>query len=294
MALSTFADGRLWGARYGAGRPWILALHGWGRDHGDFDTVLAGLDAVAIDLPGFGVAPEPREPWSTEQYAQFVAPVLEEMVNGPVVVIGHSFGARVAVHLAGPTAQLAPSGPTAQPRDAAPPVRAPAAGKAAPGASCLRAGRIGALVLTGAPLAPDPDRKPVRPAATYRVGRALHRLGLLSDQRMERIRRRSGSEDYRRASEVMRSVLVKAVSETASSAYMPSLREWASAGGSLELVWGELDRVASLKGVQAALRTQRGAPASATVTVVPGAGHLVTPGLAEAVRAAALRHRPLV
>ena len=83
MALSTFASGRLWGARYGTARPWVLALHGWGRDHHDFDDVLSGFDAVALDLPGHGVAPEPPEAWSTRQYAEWVAPVLHDLGGGP-------------------------------------------------------------------------------------------------------------------------------------------------------------------------------------------------------------------
>ena len=100
MALSTFAGGRLWGARYGTAAPWVLALHGWRRDHHDWDEVLEGLDAVALDLPGHGVAPEPPEPWSTRQYAEWVAPALRDLAGGPVVIAGHSFGARVAVQLA--------------------------------------------------------------------------------------------------------------------------------------------------------------------------------------------------
>jgi pimeloyl-ACP methyl ester carboxylesterase len=144
MALSTFAGGRLWGARYGTGGPWVLALHGWGRDHHDFDEVLNGLDAVALDLPGYGVAPEPPEPWSTLEYADWVAPVLDELGSGPVVLAGHSFGGRVAVHLA-------------------------AEAERATG----RQGRIGALVLTGAPLAPPPGKRLSRPSLAYRAGERL-------------------------------------------------------------------------------------------------------------------------
>ena len=33
----------------------VIALHGWMRNHADFDVVLSGLDAVAPDLPGFSV-----------------------------------------------------------------------------------------------------------------------------------------------------------------------------------------------------------------------------------------------
>jgi len=257
MALSTFAGGRLWGARYGTGGPWVLALHGWGRDHHDFDEILNGLDALALDLPGHGVAPEPPEPWSTLEYAEWVAPVLDEMGSGPVVVAGHSFGARVAVQLA----------------------------IAAEGAW---QGRTGALVLIGAPLAPPPGKSLSRPSFAYRAGRALHRAGLVSEERMEQLRRQHGSSDYRRASPAMRGVLVRAVSETAKAAYMPPLRAWAGAGKPVELVWGEGDQEASLAGVRAGLD----GVSSARVTVVPGAGHLIGPQLANEVRAAVLRHRP--
>ena len=136
MALSTFARGRLWGARHGTGEPWVLALHGWARDHHDFDPVLAGLDAVALDLPGHGVAPGPPAPWSTAEYAQWVAPVLDDLRSGPVVVVGHSFGARVAVRLA---EEMGDFGGT---------------------------GRVSAMVLVGAPLAPPPGGGPDGPRSS--------------------------------------------------------------------------------------------------------------------------------
>ncbi len=278
MALSTFAHGRLWGARYGTGKPWVLALHGWGRDHHDFDPVLAGTDAVALDLPGHGVAPEPPAPWSTSEYARWVAPALDELDAGSVVVVGHSFGARVAVWLAaGPDG----TGPDGTGPDGT-----------GPDGTSPGAGRIAALVLVGAPLAPPPGQASGRPPLVYRAGRALHRAGLVSGDGMERLRQKHGSEDYRRASQMMRGVLVKAVAETASAAYVPSVRSWATAGGALELVWGEHDNAASRAGLKAALE---GLPATAPVriTVVTGAGHLMTPPVAAEVRAALLRHQPL-
>jgi pimeloyl-ACP methyl ester carboxylesterase len=239
----------------------VLALHGWGRDHHDFDAVLAGLDAVAIDLPGHGVAPEPPAPWSSSEYAQWVAPALEDLSAGPVVLVGHSFGARVAVRL---VEQGAPG----------------------PGA-----GRVGALVLVGAPLAPAPGGGARRPPLAYRAGRALHRAGLVPEDRMERLRQKYGSEDYRRASRMMRGVLVKAVAETARAAYMPAVRSWAGAGRPLELVWGERDTVTSMAGCQAALEAL--APTvPVRITVVPGAGHLMTAPVVAGVRAALVRHQP--
>jgi pimeloyl-ACP methyl ester carboxylesterase len=272
MALSTFASGRLWGARYGTARPWVLALHGWGRDHHDFDDVLSGFDAVALDLPGHGVAPEPPEAWSTRQYAEWVAPVLHDLGGGPWVVLGHSFGARVAVHLA--DAEAAPQYGT----------------------------QIAALVLTGAPLAPPPGMRPPRPSFAYRTGRALHRAGLVSDDRIEQLRRRHGSDEYRRASPVMRGVLVKAVGETAGAAYIPPLRQWAAGGGALELVWWERDPEASLdgvlKGLDGVLTGLDGVPTgldgltSPRATVVPGSGHLLNREMVGEVQAALLRHQP--
>jgi pimeloyl-ACP methyl ester carboxylesterase len=266
MALSTFARGRLWGSRYGTGEPWVLALHGWARDHHDFDPVLAGLDAVALDLPGHGVAPEPPEPWSTAEYAQWVAPVLDDLGAGPIVVVGHSFGARVALRLAEEMGAYAGTG------------------------------RVSAMVLVGAPLAPLPGSGPGRPPLVFRAGRALHGAGLVPKARMERLRQKYGSEDYRRASVMMRGVLVKAVSETAQAAYIPAVRSWASAGRALELIWGEHDTVTSLAGCQAALEVAPAmvpdALASVRITVVPGAGHLMTPPVAAEVRAALVRHQP--
>jgi pimeloyl-ACP methyl ester carboxylesterase len=244
----------------------VLALHGWGRDHHDFDTVLAGLDAVALDLPGHGVAPEPPEAWSTAQYAQWVAPVLADLGGGPWVVLGHSFGARVAVHLAAATSAAQGDRPC-----------------------------TAALVLTGAPLAPPPDRRPARPSIAYRAGRALHRAGLVSDDRMEQLRRRHGSDEYRRASPVMRGVLVKAVNETASAAYIPPLRQWVAGGGALELVWWERDPEASLQGVLSGLNGSNGSASpqpGPNVRTVPGLGHLINNELVAEVRAALLRHRP--
>ena len=82
--LKAFAAGRVFGASSGTGPPWVLALHGWRRSHRDFDAVLDGVAAIALDLPGFGATPQPPEPWSTRQYAEWIAPVLDELAPGAV------------------------------------------------------------------------------------------------------------------------------------------------------------------------------------------------------------------
>lgn len=227
--LSAFASGRLFGASHGSGRPSVLALHGWGRTSADFDAVLQDIDAVALDLPGFGATPAPPEAWGAARYAEEVAVVLDEMAI-PVVVVGHSFGGRVAVHLA-----------AAEPE------------------------RVAALVLTGVPLMKEPggSTKPRRSPLQYRVARALHRRGILPDDRMEALRRRHGSADYRAATGVMRDVLIRAVNES----YEEQLD---TISCPVELVWGEDDAEVRLAVAEAAGVRLSGA---VKLTVVAGAGH---------------------
>jgi pimeloyl-ACP methyl ester carboxylesterase len=178
--LSSFADGRLFGSVTGTEPPRVLALHGWARSHRDFDAVVAGdgpLPALALDLPGFGASPPPPAAWGAEAYAELVGSVLGDMKT-PVVVLGHSFGGRVALHLA-----------------------------------AQRPDVVHALVLTGAPMLHPLGRR-THVALAYRVTRRLHSLRLVSDDAMEAARQRFGSADYRAAQGIMREVLVRAVNET--------------------------------------------------------------------------------
>lgn len=174
--LRTYADGRLFGEGYGDEPAEILALHGWARDRSDFGRVLEGRRAVALDQPGFGASPVPDHAGGAQMYADLVEPVLDRMADR-IVVVGHSFGGRVACHLA-----------VAHPE------------------------RVAALVLTGVPLLFRTDRT-ATVKRSVQISRWLHRRGLLSDERMEEQRRRHGSTDYRNATGVMRDVLVRVVNE---------------------------------------------------------------------------------
>lgn len=176
MALRSLADGALFAEAYGAGVPRVLAMHGWGRRGRDFATCLDGIPALAVDLPGFGASPPPTDVIGAEGYAEIVAEVLD-VFERPPVVVGHSFGGRVAVCLA-----------------------------------AMRPETVGPLVLTGVPLARA--HAAPRLSTRYRLVRGLNRAGLLSDRRLERIRSQTGSADYRSASGVMRQVLVRVLAES--------------------------------------------------------------------------------
>src|SRR5688572_20260529 len=89
----------MFGETYGTSPARVVALHGWARTHTDFARVLSGYDAIALDLPGSGATPEPTEPWGSPEYAALVADVLRAL-PAPPVVVGHSMGGRIGVHLA--------------------------------------------------------------------------------------------------------------------------------------------------------------------------------------------------
>ena len=173
--ITSLAGGGVLAEKHGATPPRVVALHGWGRDGSDFVTVLSGLDAVSIHLPGFGPAPAPDEVWGSDDYADLVAEAIA--AYAPVVIVAHSFGGRVAVRLAARRPEL-----------------------------------VRGLVLTGVPLvrlAP-----PSSPPLTFRLARWANARGLLSDERMDALRDQRGSADYRAAQGVMRGIMVRVVNET--------------------------------------------------------------------------------
>jgi pimeloyl-ACP methyl ester carboxylesterase len=241
--LRAFADGKIFGDAYGSDPAQVLALHGWRRDRSDFREVLAGLDALAVDLPGFGASPPPPSAWGGTEYARALEPVLEQM--GPsCVVVGHSFGGRVAVHLA-----------TAFPE------------------------RVTGVVLAGVPLLRVTTAP--KPALSFRLARALNRIRLISDEKMEARRRQAGSADYRAATGVMRDVFVHAVHET----YEEELK---AITVPVELVWGDDDTAAPISVAnQAAFLLAR-----PSVTVIPGAGHLTPITAPKELHAAIVRLLP--
>jgi pimeloyl-ACP methyl ester carboxylesterase len=176
LALRSFLDGELFAEVYGEGPPNVLALHGWGRRGRDFAVVLEGFSGIAPDLPGFGATPAPDEVFGADAYAEIVSGLLDSF-DSPPVLVGHSFGGRVAVCLA-----------------------------------AKHPGRVGPLVLTGVPLIRVSARQ--TPAIGYRMIRWLNRIGIISDERLEQEKRRRGSADYRAASGAMREILVKVVNES--------------------------------------------------------------------------------
>jgi len=244
----TSLPGGLLGARHGEPPARVVALHGWARTHADFDAVLPGLGAVAPDLPGFGATAAPATAWGSADYARACRPLCAE---GPaVVLIGHSFGGRVALLVAAEYPEV-----------------------------------VAALVLTAVPLLRPGGAKAPSTPLRYRVARRLNRVGVISDGRMEAVRRRNGSADYRAARGVMRDVLVRLTAETNDGTYRRALTRVRCP---VEFVWGAEDRDTPPGIVEEAAALVPGG--AARVTILPGVGHL-TPTQAPAELHAALVRR---
>ncbi|MDQ1361716.1 MAG: hypothetical protein QOJ44_2093 [Acidimicrobiaceae bacterium] len=244
--LKSFADGHLFGRTWGSGPPSVLALHGWRRNHLDFDPVFAvpefedGHAAMAVDFPGFGATPPPPDGWGSFQYAANLVPLFDDL-SERVTVVGHSFGGRVALHLPG-----------------------------------LLPDRIERLVLTGAPLLDRAGRRR-RPKLAFRMGRRLHDMGLVTDRRMETLRNKHGSPDYRAAQGVMRQVFVRLLTEQY-GAVMEGLDL------PVTLLWGANDTEVPVEVAERAATML----ASSELIVRPGAGHLTPTEIPTDLRAAIL------
>ncbi len=90
----------------------LVCLHGWGGSKESFTELRATLkgeqiDILTPDLPGFGSEPEPKKPWKTDDYADWVEEwIMKQVKAGKVNVesgihlLGHSHGGRIALTLA--------------------------------------------------------------------------------------------------------------------------------------------------------------------------------------------------
>lgn len=158
----------------------VILLHGWGQNTIMMDYIAEFLKehfvVYNIDFPGFGKSEEPKTAYSVEDYSEFLHHfVKREGIENPIL-IGHSFGCRVALHYAYKY-------------------------------------DVRRMVLTGA--AGVRDKRGIKyyfKTYSYKLGKRLLSLPFLKSYK-EKLQNKVGSEDYRNASGVMRTTLVKVVND---------------------------------------------------------------------------------
>ena len=86
--------------QYGDGED-IVLLHGWGQNIEMMKPLGDNLSSTnritIIDLPGFGLSSEPDSVLSVPDYTEIVHELLMELKIKNPIIMGHSFGGRIAI-----------------------------------------------------------------------------------------------------------------------------------------------------------------------------------------------------
>lgn len=160
----------------------LVFLHGWGQEHACFLKIIekfSDTHCVAIDFPGFGKSQEPEEVYGVGDYARDIEIFFEQKNLNNIVIIAHSFGARVSIYLA----------------------------------NGRQKHRIKKLLLTGAAgIKPKRTLTYRLKVMSYKFKKVLVKTPLYF-QYKEDLLKTSGSFDYQNASEKMKPILIKVVNE---------------------------------------------------------------------------------
>lgn len=81
-----------------------ILIHGWSSSSYAMSP-LSGLlsqrfHCISVDLPGFGSSPPFKERPSIQDYAELVADLIEQISDGPAVLVGHSMGGMISLNMA--------------------------------------------------------------------------------------------------------------------------------------------------------------------------------------------------
>lgn len=87
----------------GEGSP-LLILHGWGASLNSWKKIQDELaqknfKVYCPDLPGFGKSEKLSTPWDLADYCKWVISFCDNFNLNNIIIIGHSFGGRVAIKL---------------------------------------------------------------------------------------------------------------------------------------------------------------------------------------------------
>ena len=87
--------------QYGEGKKDVVLLHGWGQNIQMMNPIGEKLQKsnkiTIVDLPGFGESDEPKEELDIYDYADILKELLDKLKIKKPILIGHSFGGRIAI-----------------------------------------------------------------------------------------------------------------------------------------------------------------------------------------------------
>lgn len=189
----------------------VVLMHGWGCN----TTTVASIERVAlaagrrvlnVDFPGHGKSAEPTEAWGIEKFADQIEHLLDaEGIERPVL-IGHSFGGRVAIVIS----------------------------------SRREVEKV--VLVDAAGVKPRRSLNYYRKVYTFKLARKLL-TAVLGKQKaepiIERMRGKKGSSDYASSSPMMRRVMSIVVNEDLCH-LMPKIK------APTLLIWGESDTATPL------------------------------------------------
>lgn len=188
----------------------IVILHGWGLSQKRFEPLTqklrtSGYQVYSFDFPGFGESGIPKDPMKLADYAAFLADYLAKHKIQKPILLGHSFGGRVALKFQ----EVFP-------------------------------GFTKALVLTGTPgFTPTPRRRLMLFIAIAKVGKFIFSLPGIS-YIQDNVRRwyyyLVGAREFYRAEGAMRETFKNIVAE-------PLEKPMKAVRVPTLLVWGELDQI---------------------------------------------------
>lgn len=193
----------------GQGAPLIL-MHGWGCNH----TTVRSIASTAalthtvynIDFPGFGGSQEPPEVWGVEDYTRLIEELVQKEALDAPVLVGHSFGGRVAILYA-----------SRNPVDKV-------------------------VLVDAAGIKPRRSLNYYIKVYSFKAGKKFWQLVLgkeKAEKRIDKMRARRGSSDYAGASPRMRAILSKVVNEDLKDR-LPLIK------APTLLIWGEDDKATPL------------------------------------------------
>lgn len=194
----------------GSGKPLVL-MHGWGCN----SSTVASVAAVAseshkvynIDFPGFGASDAPHQVWGVEEYAVALEEFINKLGLESPVLVGHSFGGRVAIVYA----------------------------------SSHTVDKL--MLVDAAGVKPRRGFRYYSKVWSFKLYKHLARALLprgRAEAVIEKARRKHGSSDYAATADIMRRVFVKVVNEDLTP-FMPKI------SAPTLLVWGEDDTATPMR-----------------------------------------------